>query len=257
MFSPESSEINRKAGAVRIGIFSDVHGNLEALEVVLNALEGENIDRIICVGDLVGYGPDPNRCIKKVLETADVTVAGNHDYAAIELTPLERFNEYARDAIKWTRKVLNSTSLKLLKKLPLIESDEGVTIVHASLEAPDEWNYVLSDDEAYRNLMALTTQFCFVGHSHIPVAFIRDEHFNVLIQKADEIMIEPTKMYLINVGSVGQPRDGDPRTVYGVLDIDVGKFQLKRIQYPVEKVQKKMADAGLPKFLIERLAVGH
>lgn len=241
---------------MRIGIFSDIHGNLEALEVVLESIEKENIDRLICLGDLVGYGPDPNLCVKMSIQAADITIAGNHDYAAINRITTENFNEYAREAIDWTKTVLNPESIEALHQLPLIVSENNMTAVHGTLESPSDWNYIMTIEDAYRNLMAMTTKICFIGHSHIPVNFIRDKNLDITLEKSNNIPIHKESMYLINVGSVGQPRDGDPRASYGILDMEKNEFHLKRIPYQIEKVQKKMEKYRLPRFLIERLAVG-
>ena len=134
-------DVEQRGQRVRIAIYSDVHGNLEALDAVLEALSNESVDRTICLGDLVGYGPNPNECIEKVMESADVVVAGNHDYAAVNLVSTDHFNEYARVAIDWTKKVLSPNSVNILNGLPLIQCDESYTVVHATPEAPDQWHY--------------------------------------------------------------------------------------------------------------------
>lgn len=241
---------------MRIGIFSDVHSNIEALEVVLQALQYENIDYTVCLGDLVGYGPNPNQCVEKVMETVDHVIAGNHDYAAIDQVSTEYFNEYARRAINWTHDVLTSSSNHFLSHLPLVHAEEGITFVHATPDAPEEWRYILTNDHAHRSFDAMKTSICFVGHSHTPVAFIRDDRGEIAICDTTEISIEEGKKYIINEGSVGQPRDGDPRACYGVLDTDTKRFRLKRLPYPVDQVQKKMWKEHLPSFLIHRLSVG-
>jgi predicted phosphodiesterase len=241
---------------VRIGVFSDVHGNLEALELVLKALEKEGVDSTICSGDLVGYGPNPNQCVEKVMETADEIVAGNHDYAATGLTSINDFTDYARSAIEWTQDVLTSISQSHLSSLSLIKYMGEVTIVHATPDSPSEWKYIFTFEDINRCFEALTTTFCFIGHSHVPVAFIRDSKGNIFYQNATDVVLESGKKYIINVGSVGQPRDGDPRASYGVLDLNIERFYLKRLEYSVEKVQEKMWKQGLPPYLIYRLETG-
>ncbi len=241
---------------MRVGIFSDVHANLEALEIVLKALEYEGVDKTICPGDLVGYGPDPNQCIEKVMEAADKVVAGNHDYAACGMLSTEYFNEYARMAIEWTSRVIDTKFTYTLSNLPLTIIEDGITMVHATPEAPNGWHYILDIADARRSFRALKNSLCFVGHSHIPVAFVQDESGKISIRNPSELNIKMDEKYIINVGSVGQPRDGDPRTTYGILDTDKKKFWLKRLPYPVEEVQKKMREENLPPYLINRLSVG-
>ncbi len=241
---------------MRIGIFSDVHGNLEALKVVLKALRKERVDRSYCVGDLVGYGPNPNQCVKKVLQFSNGVVAGNHDRAATGQNPITYFNEYARVAIEWTRKVLNENAMNTLNRLPLVLTEGEITLVHATPDEPKTWQYIFTYTDAHRSFGALKTPLCFVGHSHAPVAFVQDEEGEIFTQDPTEIKLEENKMYIINVGSVGQPRDGDPRACYGVLDTNRRWFRLKRLAYSVEVVQEKMWKENLPPYLIDRLSAG-
>jgi predicted phosphodiesterase len=241
---------------MRLGIFSDVHGNMEALDAVLKALKGEDVNLTICLGDLVGYGPDPNQCVEKVMEASDIVLAGNHDYAAVNLESTEHFNECARTAIEWTNEVLTSASQDILAKLPLIETIDNILTVHATPEQPEQWHYITSAEDAYRNLVNMSVPICFVGHSHVPMAFIQQEEEQILLQSAAEVDIQPGQKVIINVGSVGQPRDGDPRAAYGIFDMKENKFNLKRLAYAVRKVQEKMQKKNLPSFLIERLESG-
>jgi len=241
---------------VRIGIFSDVHGNVEALEVVLKALEEERVNRSFCLGDLVGYGPNPNRCVEKVMQFSDRVVAGNHDHAATGQTPTTYFNEYARMAIDWTRKVLSSNSMINLNRLPVVLIEGEITLVHATPDKPEAWHYIFTYADARRSFGVLKTPLCFVGHSHAPGAFVRNEEGEIFTHNPTEITLEEGKTYIINVGSVGQPRDGDPRASYGILDTEERRFQLKRLTYPVEVVQEKMWRENLPPALIDRLSFG-
>jgi predicted phosphodiesterase len=240
---------------VRIGIFSDVHGNSEALEIVLKSLKYERVDRTICLGDLVGYGPEPNQCVDRVMNVADKVVVGNHDHAATGQLSTEHFNEYARRAIDWTREILSPASVNILKRLPLILTEGDITWVHATPEAPSEWYYILTYTDAHRSFQVLKGSLCFIGHSHVPVVFTKKEE-KISLEDATDVIIEPDKKYIINVGSVGQPRDGDPRASYGILDTDEPRFQLKRLPYPVDVVQEKMKKENLPPYLISRLSVG-
>jgi predicted phosphodiesterase len=241
---------------MRIGIFSDVHGNWEALEQVLRALKEDDVNRLYCAGDIVGYGPDPNLCMEKIKAVADAVVAGNHDWAVTGQVSTSSFNEYARSAIEWTRTMVSTEAEEYLAKLPIRYVEGEITAVHGTPAEPEAWNYLLDAGDVNRNFDAMTTQICIVGHSHIPVAFIRDSEEKISVRGAENVRIEEDKMYLINVGSVGQPRDGDPRAAYGILDTNDKQFRLKRIRYPVEIVQEKMRRAGLPFRLINRLAYG-
>ena len=241
---------------MRIGVFSDVHGNWEALERVLRALEDDDVNRLYCAGDIVGYGPDPNLCVEKIMAVVDAVVAGNHDWAVTGQASTDSFNEYARSAIEWTRTMVSTETEGYLAKLPICYVEGEITTVHGTPVEPEAWNYMLDTGNAHRSFDAMTTQICFIGHSHIPVAFIRDSKDKISVRGAENVRIEEDKMYLINVGSVGQPRDGDPRAAYGILDTENNQFRLKRIRYPVEIVQDKMRRVGLPFRLIDRLAYG-
>jgi predicted phosphodiesterase len=241
---------------MRLGIFSDVHGNVEALDTVLRELEKEEVNLTICLGDLVGYGPDPNQCIKKVMNASDIVLAGNHDHAAVNLLSTEHFNEQARIAIEWTSQVLTNKSKNILSNLPMMETIDQILIVHATPEEPEQWHYIFTVEDAYRNLINMSVPICLVGHSHAPMAFIQNEEKKILLQNATEVDIQPNRKYIINVGSVGQPRDGDPRAAYGILDMEKNMFHLKRLAYPINKVQEKMVKKGLPAPLIERLTAG-
>jgi len=241
---------------LRIGVFSDVHGNIDALEVVLKALQNESIAQAVCMGDLVGYGPDPNPCVDKTLAFADIVVAGNHDHGAARLINTDEFNEAARLAIEWTQSELTENAVKLLTRLPMIMVGPDFTVVHATPDEPEKWIYMSTYGDIYRSFNALTTPLCLVGHSHSPAVFILDDENRITIKQDSKISFDPKKKYIINVGSVGQPRDKDTRTCYGILDLDKQEFQTKRLPYPVKKVQEKMRKKNLPSSLIERLSIG-
>jgi predicted phosphodiesterase len=241
---------------LRIGIFSDVHGNLEALESVISAIKQESLDAIFCLGDLVGYGPEPNVCIRLVRELTPHVVVGNHDHAAIGRLRTDYFNTYAKEAMVWTIQHIDSDSIHYLESLPLIMTEGQVTLVHATPGNPDQWDYIFTLVDAWRHFDHFSTPICFVGHSHIPVAFMKNKSGNLSMLNPANVTIDKKCQYIINVGSTGQPRDNDPRAAYGVLDLNKGIFQLKRVSYPVEIVQKKMEKEGLPRYLINRLASG-
>jgi len=241
---------------LRIGVFSDIHGNLEALEIVLNAIQNESIDQVICTGDLVGYGPDPNPCVERTLAFADIIVAGNHDHGAAGVIDIENFNKAARHAIEWTQSELTTETKQALIQLPMIMVGPDITIVHATPDEPEKWIYMATYGDIYHSFDALTTRLCLVGHSHTPTVFGLNNENQISINQEKKVSLEENISYIINVGSVGQPRDDDPRTCYGILDLDKQEFEIKRLKYPIEKVQEKMKKKNLPSSLIERLAIG-
>lgn len=241
---------------MKTGIISDIHGNIEALKAVLEALEKENVNRIVCLGDIVGYGPDPNLCVDHVKQIAYATIMGNHDAAAINAISTDDFNENAQIAIEWTQKVLGFEQVLFLNTLSLVFSEKDWMAVHATPESPETWDYIFTESQIVRNFKAMEKPICFIGHSHMPIAFIQEPNGDILLRNADEIHFEFSQKYLINVGSVGQPRDGDPRAAYGIFDEEKKYFTLKRIAYDIPKVQEKMRASGLPAPLIERIAEG-
>ncbi len=226
---------------MRIGIISDIHSNLEALEVMLKRLAAEKADSIYCLGDIVGYGANPNECVERVREVCPVSILGNHDAACTGHTSTEYFNSYARSAIEWTGRVLSEDNLTYLKSLPLTHADNDLFLVHATPKEPAAWNYITSQAEARPHLDLLdhgTT--AFIGHSHVPARF-------------EDAAARKT---IINVGSIGQPRDRDPRACCGLYDTATGTFDWIREVYPVQEAARKIRHAGLPEFLAVRLFIG-
>lgn len=242
---------------MRCAILSDIHGNLEAFEAVLKDLKRKDIQKFIFLGDIVGYGPNPQECIGLLREKFDVMIAGNHDWGATGKTEITTFNSVARHAIDWTTAQLNPEDQKFLNVLPLKKEEEGLTFVHASPVDPQDWTYIFSRHEAVRNLQAIKHALCFVGHSHIPSVFVLTEFGELFSSKNfSEIILEGKIRFLINVGSVGQPRDGSSLASYGILDLKKRIFYLRRVRYSIETTQKKIIAAGLPSILAERLARG-
>ena len=246
---------------MRYAIISDIHSNLEALQAVLATIEQENIDQILCLGDVVGYGPDPNECLELVQQHCEIILTGNHDFACIEKSELFYFNQYAAKAVEWTVSVLADESLKFLSQLPLVGNIDHYFLVHSSPFEPQSWDYILSLDDAEFNFSKFgnNDQVCFIGHSHHPVIYIEylengDKYY---MQRMDrEIQLDPDKRYIINVGSVGQPRDNNPDAAFGIVDTDKQLYELKRVRYDVIKTIRKMVAAGLPQFLADRLLIG-
>lgn len=241
---------------MRIGIISDIHGNIEALTAVLDALKKAQPDQLICLGDLVGYGPNPNECIALIQEHADVVIAGNHDFAALQKISTESFNSHARTSIFWTMRQLTPESIDYLSGLPLTVTRDQFMLVHATPNAPEDWHYILSIYDAYDSFLSLARPLCFCGHSHVPVIVIETAREQFKISMASRLKIKAEARYLINIGSVGQPRDYDPRAAYALYDTDTARYELHRVTYDVAAVQAKMKRAKLPSFLISRLALG-
>ncbi|MBI3312165.1 MAG: metallophosphoesterase family protein [Candidatus Omnitrophica bacterium] len=239
---------------MRYGIFSDVHSNWDALEAVLRELRREKVDRLLCAGDLVGYGADPAACLGELRRQQVISVAGNHDWAAIGKLSADWFNPHARAAVEWTASQLAPNDRVYLEQLPLIWSDSEVTLAHGCLTEPERFHYVLDPGTAAAALSLQKTPLAFIGHTHVPVFFQAAEETTCL--PAGKTGVEPGQKWLVNVGSVGQPRDGDSRAAYCLYDTVQRSVEIRRAAYPVEAAQKKIREAGLPEFLARRLEMG-
>jgi predicted phosphodiesterase len=239
---------------MRIAIFGDIHANLEAFEVVLADAREQGCTSYICLGDVVGYNANPRECLEIVQSLKCPVVKGNHDDYASSDSSLESFNPLAEVAIQWTRDQLSPPEKFWLGGLPLITKIRGFTVVHASLDDPAGWGYVLNQLDAAASFSKQTTDLCFFGHTHTPRAYIKDS--SVVGMPFDQLILEPGKRYFVNAGSVGQPRDGDWRAAYVVFDQEKRLIQLRRLRYDLEKTQGKILKAGLPPRLADRLAFG-
>ncbi|MBT3604040.1 MAG: metallophosphoesterase family protein [Candidatus Latescibacteria bacterium] len=239
---------------MRVAIFSDVHGNLDALQEVLEKITELQVDRVICLGDVVGYGADPNACVDLVQDVADVGVAGNHDWASVGLLNTQFFNPIPLIAIQWTADVLDERQANFLRRCPLVLNEDPVFYVHASPHEPERWHYLSDLEDGRAALHQTTSQLCFVGHSHRAFICSESNQTDVIIEGHVQLCV--SDRYLINVGSVGQPRDGDPRASFAIWDQGSGNLHLHRVSYDVLAAQKKIREARLPEFLAERLAVG-
>lgn len=232
---------------MRTAIISDIHSNLEALEKALEIVEKKKIDEIICLGDLVGYGANPNECVELTRRRASCVLLGNHDQAAYDLSQTEHFNRHARTAAYWTNQTLTPENLEYLKGLSLQCVRDDLTFVHSSPKEPEQWEYVFSPYEAKSNFDFFQTRVCFIGHTHIPGIFPED----LKTQK-----IHKNNRYIINVGSVGQPRDGNWRLCFGIFDTSAWTYELIRSEYDVQTASEKIIAADLPRFLADRLLMG-
>ena len=241
---------------MRYGIFSDVHSNLEALEAVINAYKYEAIDKYLCVGDVVGYATNPNECIEKVKHLAMITVAGNHGWGSVDKIGLGYFTPNAKKGVFWTRQNLEEESRYFLEALKLTYQNEDLTLVHGTLDNPQEFKYLTDGYLAQESFKLLETRICFVGHTHKPGTFIQEETGLIGYARDTLIRIKDEFKYMVNVGSVGQPRDRNPQAAYCIYDTDKKEVQIKRINYDIEAARKKIISAGLPQYLGDRLLVG-
>jgi predicted phosphodiesterase len=239
---------------MKYAIVADIHANLEALQAVLEDARKEKATHYVCLGDVVGYNANPKECLDMIREMGMPCVKGNHDEYCSSQTNLEGFNPHAAEAIQWTRQQLTEEDRQWLKELKYIRLIASFQIVHATLDGPQRWGYVFDRLAAAASFTYQNTAVCFFGHTHVPVAFIRDSH--VRGGTYSKFKIEPGRKYFINVGSVGQPRDGNPRAAYVLYDVDEGSVELRRLDYDISGAQAKIMGAGLPPRLAERLALG-
>jgi predicted phosphodiesterase len=241
---------------MRYALISDIHSNLEALRAVLDFLSGEKIDEYLCLGDIVGYGADPKDCISIVRSLKpSAFISGNHEWGVAGLLELEYFNEYAREAIIWTRKALRKDDITYLKSSRLICEFDTFTLVHGGLVEPSKFPYIMDSDDASSTMGAAKTRLCFVGHTHVAEIYTYCEG-KARSLEGYNIRCEKGKRYLINTGSVGQPRDMDPRAGCCIYDTGPDTIEIKRIPYDFKITQKKIRDAGLPAMLALRLSEG-
>lgn len=243
--------------ARRIGIISDIHGNLHALQATLDALSELQVDRIICCGDLVGYGANPNEVVDLIREREIPAIAGNHDHAALLLTDISYFNQVAKEAVLWTKKVLTEKNTEFLRELPLYirDTENDVFFVHASPKDPAEWNYIITMGDARMNFNYFTETACFVGHSHQPF-IIENNEGSLHCSTRPDIEVKEGCRYLVNVGSVGQPRDRKAKPCFVVYDVEKKLIEIKRTTYDLPAAQRAIIEAGLPRELAERLEYG-
>lgn len=240
---------------MRYGIFSDVHANVEALNTVLDAYQKEHIDTLLCVGDIVGYGANPKECIQIIRDRAIVTVAGNHDWAVTGKFGIGFFNPYAKEAVLWTKRALDDSEYSYLDSLALTYRKDNFFLVHGTPIRPQDFYYMSSMEEAQISFQHMDGAVCLVGHTHRPLVFIK-ENDSIAYSESSTISIKQDKTYIINVGSVGQPRDRDPRACFSVYDTDKKTVEIKRIPYDVMSAQQKILHAGMPSFLAMRLLSG-
>lgn len=249
---------------MRFGLIGDIHGNLEALERVLDfLLTREKVDKVIVLGDIVGYMANPNECVQISKEYK--CIKGNHDFAVIHPERLDYFNPVAKEALIWTMNELTDENKAILKKLPLVRSfkEHNFTISHGTLRKPEEFLYLMGNIEAYRNFRLMKTQLLFVGHTHVPQYFVADKNSSMLnikmindIDYEKEIKLSKDNKYIFNIGSVGQPRDHNFKSCFVVYDSIKTTVKYIRLSYNVRKTAQKVIQNNLPTFLAKRILIG-
>ena len=232
---------------MRIAIISDIHSNLEALTSAFAAIDAERVDTIVCLGDIVGYGANPNECLSLVRSRCSTILLGNHDAAALDLSFANQFTLNAQLSAIWTFGILLDENKAFLKDLPQDKTLGEVLLSHASPFEPNEWHYVISEYDTREAFRSFTERICFIGHSHIPVIFS---------ERGKAVTVSETGRFIVNVGSVGQPRDGNPKLSFGFFDTESGSYQNVRVGYDIDTAAEKIRKAGLPRTLAERLYHG-
>jgi predicted phosphodiesterase len=239
---------------MKYAVIADIHSNLEAMEVVLHDAKEQKCTHYCCVGDIVGYNANPRECLAMVRELNMPCVKGNHDEYCCSEESLDGFNPAAAEAVNWTRKQLTDADKQFLRESKYVRLVASFSMVHATLDGPQRWGYVFDKLAAAASFTYQNTPVCFFGHTHVPVAFIRDSV--VRGGTYSKFKVEPGRKYFVNVGSVGQPRDGNPQAAYVIYDIEEGSIELRRLDYNIAQAQVKSRAAGLPERLADRLALG-
>lgn len=240
---------------MKYGVYGDVHGNWEAFSAVLADAESLGVTHHTCVGDIVGYNANPGECLRKIRDLNSVCVRGNHDHYCSHDECIRDFHPLAANVVDWTRNQLTADEVDYLRQQKLVRVVNGFTLVHSTLDMPEKWGYVFDELEAESNFNYQSTTVCFYGHTHQPVVFEKAGGF-VRRSNATKTSIQLGKKYFINVGSVGQPRDGDCRASYGLYDVVTREVELRRVSYDIATTQKKIIAAGLPERLAARLQMG-
>lgn len=234
------------------GIIGDIHSNYEALTAVVDELHKEHVDKVLCIGDIVGYAAEPARCIDLIRELNCTIVAGNHDYAVVGKFPLTYFNPDAKTTVLWTIEQLSDDYKDFLKNLPLVKEENNIVLVHASLNHPEFFDYITTGIDAQLTLDILKASICFYGHTHIPVAFLLKKGI-LHMERGPVIDLRNVDKAIINVGSVGQPRDWDLRSSFAIYNTEKKTVEIKRVKYNINDAIKKIYSACLPALNARRL----
>jgi predicted phosphodiesterase len=232
---------------MRIAIISDIHSNLEALTKAIEIIDQQSVDEIICLGDIVGYGANPNECIELVRRRCDIVIKGNHEEAILDITQAEQFTNNARSAILWTLDQTTQENLDYIRSLSLVHRRSDALFVHASPCEPEEWHYIFEEDAAASTFYCFSESLCFIGHTHMPAIFSANGYASGITKN---------ERYLVNVGSIGQPRDRNTQLSFGILDTDSWTYENIRAPYDVETTVRKILNTDLPARLGQRLLIG-
>lgn len=241
---------------MKIGVISDIHANLEAFRTVLAALDQERCDRIVCAGDVVGYGPCPQECVDLVRERRIPCIMGNHEYWCLDGGREWGINPDAREALQWTRSALSAEALAWIAALPRTLLCSSLEVVHASHAWYPRWPYVLDEGRVLANFLFQSTLYTCHGHTHMPLVAVHEAGHRPKILKVHDVILPKRARCLVNVGAVGQPRDGNPAAACAVFDSRTRSLRILRIGYDVQATQRRMTELGLPERLIARLSGG-
>ena len=241
---------------MKFALISDIHANYEALKAVLADMESQKVDKIHCLGDVIGYGTDPVACINEINKVCDIKIMGNHEYAALGLSSTENYHQAARIASEWTKNQLSDFELSIIADFEMSRSDSDFHFVHANPREPESWRYILAPQAAKDAFTYFDEKICFFGHSHLPHIFVEQDNDLPRSQVGHDILPDPDNRYLINVGSVGQPRDNDNRACYVIFDTNEYELFYRRVEYDIAAAQMKMTEAEMPEVLINRLSIG-
>lgn len=245
---------------MRIAVISDIHANLQALEAVLKDISKQKVEKILCLGDIVGYNANPSECLALVRSKASNIIAGNHDYAIVGKTDITEFNDHAREAVRWTTEKLDISEKKFLSSLPLTMTIDDVFIAHGTPKEPEKWRYMMFVNEIGLNeqFRAFSKQICFVGHTHVPAVYIKKsdgKNFDIFYPDREKTFeLDERERYIVNIGSVGQPRDSDNRSCYVVLDKNMKKIFYRRVEYNIKKAAGSILASSMKAEIAEKLA---
>lgn len=242
---------------MRYAFLGDIHGNTEALDAVLSAIREEKVDKIVCLGDIVGYGAEPAKCLELIRSLNCDVIAGNHDWAAVGKVSIECFNAYAKAAAIWTRDQLNDEQKSWILTLPLTLTYADCAVAHGTFHQPEAFNYiqtVFDAQQSFESLKKLGARLGFLGHSHVPVGFFDTDPITYTLD--GEIPVDEEISIMVNAGSVGQPRDENNKASFAMLDSETKTVSIKRVEYDIDAAANKIREVGLPEILAARLYQG-
>jgi diadenosine tetraphosphatase ApaH/serine/threonine PP2A family protein phosphatase len=240
---------------LKIAIVSDIHGNYDALEAVLEDIDQQGgVSKIYCLGDVIGYGALPNECTEKIRDVAETSVAGNHDFASVGKLSFEFFNTYAKKSAVWTKDTLSQENIKWLQDRDYASQVDNFTLVHGTPFSPEMFHYISTLNDAKVSFEEMKSEICFVGHSHVPIVFFDTNPISYVVK--EEIKLSTKEKTIVNVGSVGQPRDENPKSCYAIYDNEEATVKLIRVKYDIDAAYDKIIKAGLPEILAARLREG-